>query len=72
MFANPRVIYQALAFVIGYFLQDIKLAVYVGLIGTVVTLLLVVPPWPFYKGHPVEWLQPGTGPHNMATIDKSG
>ncbi|GJC90542.1 microsomal signal peptidase 12kDa subunit [Colletotrichum tofieldiae] len=67
-----------LSFIIGYLLQDIKLAVYVGLAGTVLTFLLVVPPWPFYKQHPVKWLEPGTGSGsasgtgNMATIEKSG
>ncbi|KAF6813490.1 microsomal signal peptidase 12 kDa subunit [Colletotrichum plurivorum] len=62
----------ALAFVIGYFLQDIKLAVYVGLAGTALTFLLVMPPWPFYKQHPVQWLEAGSGIRNVATIEKSG
>ncbi|CAM1510319.1 Fc.00g006540.m01.CDS01 [Cosmosporella sp. VM-42] len=48
-----------LAFVVGYFLQDIKLAVYVGLAGTVSTFLVVVPPWPFFKRQPVRWLPAG-------------
>ncbi|KAK1691151.1 microsomal signal peptidase 12 kDa subunit [Colletotrichum godetiae] len=65
-----------LAFIIGFILQDIKLAVYVGLGGTVLTFLLVVPPWPFFKQHPVKWLQPGStsgsGARNVATIEKSG
>ncbi|KAL0931611.1 microsomal signal peptidase 12kDa subunit [Colletotrichum truncatum] len=62
----------ALAFIIGYLLQDIKLAVYIGLAGTAFTFLLVVPPWPFYKQHPVKWLEPGSGTSNVATIEKSG
>ncbi|KAK0370909.1 microsomal signal peptidase 12 kDa subunit [Colletotrichum limetticola] len=65
-----------LAFIIGYILQDIKLAVYVGLGGTVLTFLLVVPPWPFFKQHPVKWLEPGSasgsGTRNEVTIGKSG
>ncbi|KAK2024383.1 microsomal signal peptidase 12 kDa subunit [Colletotrichum zoysiae] len=69
-----------LSFIIGYLLQDIKLAVYVGLAGTVLTFLLVVPPWPFYKQHPVKWLEPGSrtgsgpvhGTQNVATVEKSG
>ncbi|KAK1968104.1 microsomal signal peptidase 12 kDa subunit [Colletotrichum eremochloae] len=69
-----------LSFVIGYLLQDIKLAVYVGLAGTILTFLLVVPPWPFYKQHPVKWLEPGSrtgsvsvpATQNMAAIEKSG
>ncbi|KAF0316288.1 Signal peptidase complex subunit 1 [Colletotrichum sp. SAR11_59] len=63
----------ALAFLVGFFLQDIKLAVYIGLAGTALTFLLVVPPWPFYKQHPVKWLESdGTGIRNVATIEKSG
>ncbi|OLN81588.1 putative signal peptidase complex subunit 1 [Colletotrichum chlorophyti] len=66
----------ALAFIIGYLLQDIKLAVYVGLGGTALTFLVVVPPWPFYKQHPVKWLEPGSGlgstPRNLTTLEKSG
>ncbi|KAF9869203.1 microsomal signal peptidase 12 kDa subunit [Colletotrichum karsti] len=62
----------ALAFVIGFFLQDIKMAVYVGLAGTAFTFLLVVPPWPFYKQHPVKWLETGSGSRNVTTIEKSG
>ncbi|KAF3810658.1 hypothetical protein GCG54_00006566 [Colletotrichum gloeosporioides] len=64
---------QALAFLVGFFLQDIKLAVYIGLAGTALTFLLIVPPWPFYKQHPVKWLETGgTGVRNVATIEKSG
>ncbi|KAK2039733.1 microsomal signal peptidase 12 kDa subunit [Colletotrichum somersetense] len=69
-----------LSFIIGYLLQDIKLAVYVGLAGTVLTFLLVVPPWPFYKQHPVKWLELGSrtgsgsvhGTQNITTVEKSG
>ncbi|SPJ85789.1 related to microsomal signal peptidase 12 kDa subunit [Fusarium torulosum] len=45
--------------VVGYILQDIKLAVYLGLGGTALTFLVVVPAWPFYKKHPVKWLPAG-------------
>ncbi|KAG9249201.1 microsomal signal peptidase 12kDa subunit [Calycina marina] len=44
------------SFLYGYFLQDIKLALLIGLGGTVLTFLLVVPPWPLFKAHPVKWL----------------
>lgn len=49
----------ALSFVVGYFLQDIKLAVYVGLGGTALAFLAVVPPWPIYNKNPVKWLPAG-------------
>ncbi|TVY71564.1 Signal peptidase complex subunit [Lachnellula suecica] len=48
-----------ISFLYGYFLQDIKLALYIGLGGTALTLALIVPPWPFFNTHPVRWLPVG-------------
>jgi signal peptidase complex subunit 1 len=50
---------QGIAFIVGYFLQDIKRALLIGLGGAVLTFLLVVPPWPFFNRHPVKWLPVG-------------
>ncbi|CCD51250.1 hypothetical protein BofuT4_uP015560.1 [Botrytis cinerea T4] len=49
----------AIAFFVGFFKQDIKLALAFGLLGTIFTFAIVVPPWPFYKKHPVRWLPLG-------------
>ncbi|KLU87909.1 microsomal signal peptidase 12kDa subunit [Magnaporthiopsis poae ATCC 64411] len=57
----------ALSLLIGYFLQDIKLAVYIGLGGTALTFAVVVPPWPFFNRHPVKWLPIGGGSTAAAT-----
>ncbi|PMD65167.1 microsomal signal peptidase 12kDa subunit [Hyaloscypha bicolor E] len=46
----------AISFIVGFFLQDIKLSLYIGLGGTAFSLLLIVPPWPFFNRHPVKWL----------------
>ncbi|KAF4120285.1 hypothetical protein GMORB2_3086 [Geosmithia morbida] len=46
---------------IGYAKQDIVLAMYIGLAGTALTFLVVVPPWPFFKRNPVKWLPAGYG-----------
>jgi len=48
-----------ISFIVGFFLQDIKLALYIGLGGTALTLALIVPPWPFFNTHPVRWLPVG-------------
>jgi signal peptidase complex subunit 1 len=37
------------------------LAVYIGLAGTLLTFLIAVPPWPFFKRNPVKWLPAGSG-----------
>ncbi|KKA29509.1 hypothetical protein TD95_001588 [Thielaviopsis punctulata] len=50
-----------IAFVYGYMLQDIRTALFIILAGAVITMLLVVPPWSFYKKNPVKWLPVGTG-----------
>ncbi|KAK4198178.1 putative signal peptidase complex subunit 1 [Triangularia verruculosa] len=62
----------AIAFLVGYFLQDIKLAVYVGLAGTAATFLLTVPPWPMYNKNPVKWLPvAGAAPPANIVIDEN-
>ncbi|KAH7393200.1 microsomal signal peptidase 12 kDa subunit-domain-containing protein [Cadophora sp. MPI-SDFR-AT-0126] len=52
-------IFGVISFVVGYVQQDIKRALLIGLGGTAATFLLVVPPWPFFKRHPVKWLPVG-------------
>lgn len=47
------------ALITGYVQQDIYLALWVGLGGTLLTMLAVVPPWPFYNQHPQRWLPSG-------------
>ncbi|KAK3302080.1 microsomal signal peptidase 12 kDa subunit-domain-containing protein [Chaetomium strumarium] len=61
------------AYLVGYFLQDIKLALYITLAGTAATFVLVVPPWPFFNRHPVKWLPVGgiTPPANLVVDDKA-
>ncbi|KAI1328500.1 microsomal signal peptidase 12 kDa subunit-domain-containing protein [Xylariaceae sp. FL0255] len=56
---TKQLLVQAIAFIVGYFLQDITLALKIGLAGTALTFLAIVPPWPFFKQHPVKWLPVG-------------
>lgn len=51
---------QVVAFVVGCVLQNIHLTLYTGLVGTALTFLVVVPPWPFFNRHPVKWLPVGS------------
>ncbi|KAK6855885.1 hypothetical protein PG995_008036 [Apiospora arundinis] len=63
----------AIAFFVGYLLQDIALALKLGLAGTVVTFLVVVPPWPFFNRNPVKWLPVGGGAavaHQNIVVDE--
>lgn len=43
---------SVVALVAGFLQQDIHLTMWVGLAGFVVTMLAVVPPWPFYNQNP--------------------
>jgi signal peptidase complex subunit 1 len=36
--------------------QDIRMSLYIGLVGTVLTFVAVVPPWPFFNKNPEGWL----------------
>ena len=47
---------QLVALLVGYIQQDIYLTLWLGLLGTFITFVVVVPPWPIYKKHPAAWL----------------
>ena len=49
---------QLISFLVGILTSSVYNALYVGLAGLVVTMLAVVPPWPFYNRNPVTWLAP--------------
>ncbi|ETS75664.1 hypothetical protein PFICI_12608 [Pestalotiopsis fici W106-1] len=51
----------AISFIVGFITQNITLALKIGLAGTALTFLVVVPPWPFFNKHPVKWLPVGGG-----------
>jgi signal peptidase complex subunit 1 len=58
---------QAIAFMVGYIWQDIFLTMWICLAGSIGTVLVVVPPWPFYNRNPEHWLRSGKG--GMGTLD---
>lgn len=47
---------QIIALIVGYIQKDIYLTLWIGLIGVILTMLVVVPPWPFYNRNPQAWL----------------
>jgi len=57
---QPDTAQQIAAWIVGFVLGDLKYTVYVGLAGTALTFLIVVPPWPFFNKHPARWLPAGT------------
>jgi len=49
------------AFLVGIIGQNIQQTLYIGLGGTALTFLAVVPPWPFFNQHPLPWLPARSG-----------
>jgi signal peptidase complex subunit 1 len=52
------VAFAAVGFLAGYLLSNFLLMVYINVVGLAVTLLLVVPDWPVFNKHPLQWLPP--------------
>jgi len=50
-----------LAFLIGFITQNIVYTLWIGLGGTALTFVVVVPPWPFFNRNPVPWLPARSG-----------
>ncbi|KAI8099475.1 microsomal signal peptidase 12kDa subunit [Halteromyces radiatus] len=42
-------------FITGYALESIQLTVSIFAIGLAATFLFVLPPWPMYRRHPINW-----------------
>ncbi|EEP79300.1 predicted protein [Uncinocarpus reesii 1704] len=55
------VVFGAIGFIAGYIYQDVFVTVLIGAVGVLVTIFVVVPPWPIYNKHPEPWLVPGLG-----------
>ncbi|KJE90350.1 hypothetical protein CAOG_008536 [Capsaspora owczarzaki ATCC 30864] len=50
-----------IAFAVGWMLQDFMMTLYLSAAAAAFCVLLVVPPWPFYRRHPVTFLPPLKG-----------
>lgn len=63
---------KAVALVVGYLQQDIYLTLWIGLAGSVMTVFVVVPPWPAFNQHPEAWLRSGHSSMQRADIVVAG
>ncbi|KOS13256.1 microsomal signal peptidase [Malassezia pachydermatis] len=45
-----------LAFLVGYFMQDVSMTMYIYGAGVLLCLLVCLPPWPMYNAHHTIWL----------------
>ncbi|XP_021746703.1 probable signal peptidase complex subunit 1 [Chenopodium quinoa] len=48
----------AIAFVTGYLMGSFQLMVLIYAGGVVLTALIIVPNWPWFNRHPLNWLDP--------------
>jgi signal peptidase complex subunit 1 len=52
------VLFAAVGFLVGYVTSNFSLMAYINAGGLAITTLLVVPDWPFFRRHPLNWLPP--------------
>jgi len=69
---NILVISGALGWIVGFILQDVTYTLYIGLAGSLLAVLAVVPPWPIYNRHSLRWLPAGAGSANDQSKEKDG
>ena len=65
------VAFAAVGFLVGYLLSNFAVMVYINLAGLAVTLLLVLPNWPFFNQHKLQWLPP-LNPGKAQAKDQDG
>ncbi|SBT45000.1 microsomal signal peptidase 12 kDa subunit [Plasmodium ovale wallikeri] len=44
-----------ISIVVGYHMQDLSLSAYIILAGTALSAILVLPTWPIYNKHNIQW-----------------
>eukprot|EP01137_Pigoraptor_chileana_P025610 Opistho-2@95321 len=49
--------FAIIGFVIGFVTEQFTHSVYIFAFGIVLSAVLVLPPWPFYRRHSIRWLQ---------------
>ncbi|XP_062504933.1 signal peptidase complex subunit 1-like [Corticium candelabrum] len=51
--------FAIVGFVWGYMCQQLSQTVIIIGSGFILSCILTLPPWPFYRRHPIDWRQPG-------------
>jgi len=55
-YQSTIVLFAFIGFAVGFLLQSLKTTLQIYGTGMILAALLVLPPWPFYNKHPVQWL----------------
>ncbi|XP_065842730.1 signal peptidase complex subunit 1-like [Oscarella lobularis] len=61
IFQIVLVSFGIVGFIWGYVCQRFSQTVIVVAAGFVLSCILILPPWPFYRRHPVKWHKPRSG-----------
>ena len=56
LFYYITILFGAVGWIYGYFLEDFTYVVYSWGVGVALSILLCVPDWPIYNRHPIKWL----------------
>jgi len=62
--------FAAVGFVWGYYIQQFGATIIIVAAGFIVSCVLVLPPWPMYRKHALEWQKPR--PENTDTKREGG
>lgn len=57
-----------IAIIYGYYFESLASSCYIILIGAAITSLLVIPTWPIYNRHQIEWGYPDDGEKELKKI----
>ncbi|ORY36549.1 SPC12-domain-containing protein [Rhizoclosmatium globosum] len=55
IFQVTLIVFGVISFIVGYATKSLQLLVAINVVGLLITLVLVVPPWPMFRANPVKW-----------------
>ncbi|ELQ74428.1 Signal peptidase subunit [Trachipleistophora hominis] len=52
---NILLLGYSLAWIVGYFMSDLRYTFITGIVTVLIAFIVVVPPWPFYRRNPFKF-----------------
>uniref|UniRef100_A0A0N5A8M6 Signal peptidase complex subunit 1 n=1 Tax=Syphacia muris TaxID=451379 RepID=A0A0N5A8M6_9BILA len=49
------ILFAVVGFILGYVIQQLCIAIYTLGIGLLLSVILVIPPWPYLRQNPIRW-----------------
>uniref|UniRef100_A0A914WXL6 Signal peptidase complex subunit 1 n=1 Tax=Plectus sambesii TaxID=2011161 RepID=A0A914WXL6_9BILA len=63
------VLHGIIGFVAGFITQQLSIAVYILGFGFLLSCLVILPPWPYFRSNPIKW-HPVTGAPAVEKVEK--